>query len=68
VTLRTYLDCREKEFLISLLEKHHWCMTETARAAGISRKNLWQKMRKHRIRKPGPGTVSTGQEKPDSTP
>ncbi|WP_293650039.1 helix-turn-helix domain-containing protein [Thiolapillus sp.] len=31
------------------LEEHEWKITETAVSLGISRKNLWEKMKKYGI-------------------
>lgn len=36
----------EKKYLQIALEKHAWHMTHTAEALGISRKTLWEKMRR----------------------
>ncbi|MEK8088567.1 sigma-54 dependent transcriptional regulator [Thermithiobacillus plumbiphilus] len=44
--LNEYLEGQEKEFLLSALERHDWKIGDTAQSVGISRKNLWQKMRK----------------------
>jgi DNA-binding NtrC family response regulator len=45
-TLAAYLRECEREFIIRALEEHQWRVTETADALGISRKNLWEKLRK----------------------
>ena len=45
-TLAAYLRDCEREFIMRALEEHHWRVTETADALGISRKNLWEKLRK----------------------
>ncbi len=45
-TLAAYLSDCEREFILRALEEHQWRVTETADALGISRKNLWEKMRK----------------------
>lgn len=47
--LKSHLDDYERRLLSETLETHHWRITETAEALGISRKNLWEKMRKHGI-------------------
>jgi DNA-binding NtrC family response regulator len=44
--LNAYLRSCEREFIVRALEQHHWHVTETAQGLGISRKNLWEKMRK----------------------
>jgi DNA-binding NtrC family response regulator len=43
----------EKTALISALAAHDWVIGQTATALGISRKNLWEKMRKYEIEKKG---------------
>jgi DNA-binding NtrC family response regulator len=45
-TLGAYLRDCEREFILRALEQHGWHVTETAESLGISRKNLWEKMRK----------------------
>ena len=45
-TLGTYLRECERDFIVRVLEEHHWRVSETAEGLGISRKNLWEKMRK----------------------
>jgi len=50
--LRAYLDGQERERLVNTLEGHGWSMQGTAAALGISRKTLWQKMKKYGISKP----------------
>jgi DNA-binding NtrC family response regulator len=45
-TLGAYLRECEREFIVRVLEDHHWRVTESADSLGISRKNLWEKMRK----------------------
>jgi DNA-binding NtrC family response regulator len=49
--LKSYLDQCEHDRIIESLEEHQWHMIESADALGISRKNLWEKMRKHKIRR-----------------
>jgi len=39
----------ENAFIRSALLQHQGHISETARALGISRKSLWEKMRKHAI-------------------
>jgi DNA-binding NtrC family response regulator len=48
-TLNAYLRSCEREFIQRVLEDHGWRVTETASELGISRKNLWEKMRKLEI-------------------
>jgi DNA-binding NtrC family response regulator len=45
-TLGAYLRECEREFITRALEEHQWRVSETADGLGISRKNLWEKMRK----------------------
>lgn len=45
-SLAEYLLACEKNYLQIALEKHEWHMTHTAEALGISRKTLWEKMRR----------------------
>ncbi len=45
-TLAAYLRDCEREFIVRVLEEHQWRVTESADGLGISRKNLWEKMRK----------------------
>lgn len=45
-SLRDYLQECERDFIIRALETHHWQIQTCADALGISRKNLWEKMRK----------------------
>jgi len=44
--LGDYLAQSERHFILDMLEKHDWQIQICASALGISRKNLWQKMRK----------------------
>ncbi len=47
--LQGYIKHCERDFIISVLERHDWHILETASSLGISRKNLWEKMKKHGI-------------------
>ena len=51
--LSKYLKLCEREFILRALEHHAWHVIETAEALGISRKNLWEKMKKLNIEAPG---------------
>jgi DNA-binding NtrC family response regulator len=52
--LGSYLEAREREFIAQVLRTHAGRIADTAAALGISRKNLWEKMRKLGIQeKPG---------------
>jgi len=44
--LGSYLEAREREFIERALRAHGGRIADTAAALGISRKNLWEKMRK----------------------
>ena len=45
-TLGKYLEACEREYLVKELTRHEWQMTMTAQAIGISRKNLWERLRR----------------------
>jgi DNA-binding NtrC family response regulator len=45
-TLSNYLHDCERKFILQSLEHHQWRFGNTATALGISRKNLWEKMKK----------------------
>ncbi len=45
-SLGSYLEAREREFIEQALHRHAGRIADTAAALGISRKNLWEKMRK----------------------
>jgi DNA-binding NtrC family response regulator len=42
----------EKQYLLSLLEKHNWNIQQASREAGVSRQNLYRKMQKYSITRP----------------
>jgi DNA-binding NtrC family response regulator len=44
--LSQYLQSCERRYIISALDRHGWRMGDTALALGISRKNLWEKIKK----------------------
>ncbi|MHB1592395.1 MAG: sigma-54-dependent transcriptional regulator, partial [Sulfuricella sp.] len=48
-SLGDYLAESERQFILDILEKHDWQIQICASALGISRKNLWQKMRRLNI-------------------
>ena len=50
--LQSYMRLCERDFILRILEQHAWHITETAEALGISRKNLWEKMKKLSINAP----------------
>lgn len=47
--LNEYLQACERLHILNALQTHQWQMTHTAEALNISRKNLWEKIRKHGI-------------------
>ncbi|MBA9901211.1 sigma-54-dependent transcriptional regulator [Burkholderia cepacia] len=48
-TLAAYLDRCETLYISNALVQHNGRIAETAAALGISRKSLWERMRRHRI-------------------
>ncbi|MCP4041790.1 MAG: sigma-54-dependent Fis family transcriptional regulator [Gammaproteobacteria bacterium] len=48
--LKAYLRDCESHHIEENLEQHGWRIAETAASLGISRKNLWEKMRKYNLR------------------
>ncbi len=44
--LAAYLQSCERAYVIKVLEAHDWQMTRSAAALGISRKNLWERMKR----------------------
>ena len=48
-TLEGYLAHSEWVYLQTTLQRHGGRISETAEALGISRKNLWEKLRRHRL-------------------
>ncbi len=47
--LGAYLRRCERNYILDALERHDWHIIETAQELGISRKNLWEKMKKHSL-------------------
>jgi DNA-binding NtrC family response regulator len=45
-TLENCLEECERQYLLQELTKHDWQMSRTASAIGISRKNLWERLRR----------------------
>jgi len=52
-TLGDYLAGRERDYILRALESQNWQIQETANLLGISRKNLWEKMKRLEIRRDG---------------
>ena len=50
-TLRNYLDDCERDYILRALESLNWQIQCCADSLGISRRNLWEKMRKFEIAK-----------------
>lgn len=44
--LNQYLQACERRYIVNALNSHNWHMGQTALALGISRKNLWEKLKK----------------------
>ncbi len=51
--LKAFLSLCEREHLLSHLLENGWQVTKTASILGISRKNLWEKMRKYGLHENG---------------
>jgi DNA-binding NtrC family response regulator len=58
-SLGAYLADCERAYILQTLERHAWHMGQTASALGISRKNLWEKMKRLGIN--GPSAHDTDQ-------
>lgn len=58
-SLIAYLDACEKHYIEEVLAAQTWRVGIAADALGISRKTLWEKMRKHSIADRAKGTPST---------
>lgn len=50
--LRTYLRGCERAHIVEVLERNEWVIGRSARELGISRKNLWERMRRLEIDAP----------------
>lgn len=51
-TLETFLKSRERTYIDSNLRETNWNIMSTATKLGISRKSLWEKMKKYDLHKP----------------
>jgi DNA-binding NtrC family response regulator len=51
-TLTGYLQERERDYIVQALTRHGWHIARSAESLGISRKNLWEKMKKLGIEGP----------------
>ena len=47
--LKTFMEQCEQRHIVEALEAHQWRVADTAVSLGISRKNLWEKMRKYEL-------------------
>jgi DNA-binding NtrC family response regulator len=61
-TLGDYLAGHEREYIVRALESQAWQIQETANLLGISRKNLWEKMKKLDIQRPNAPYVADSPE------
>jgi len=50
--LQGALQAVERDQILQSLENHGWRVADTAACLGISRKSLWQKMKRHEIHRP----------------
>ncbi len=53
-TLRDFIQTRERDYIDLALRENDWNMSNTATALGISRKSLWEKMKKYKLHKHHP--------------
>ncbi|MEF3192660.1 MAG: sigma-54-dependent Fis family transcriptional regulator, partial [Halothiobacillaceae bacterium] len=51
-SLGDYLHEQEQHFILHALASCDWRINETAERLGISRKNLWEKMKRYRLSRP----------------
>jgi PAS domain S-box-containing protein len=47
----SFLEMKEREAILNMLQNHRWCIQATADALSIDRTTLWRKMRKHDLSK-----------------
>jgi len=47
--LKSHLAICERTYILDAIDKENGCINTTAKRLGISRKNLWEKMKKHHI-------------------
>ena len=57
-SLNQHLEAAERSFIVTALQAHQGAVTEAATHLGISRKTLWEKMRRHGIDKHRVGPVA----------
>jgi DNA-binding NtrC family response regulator len=63
-TLSNCLEECERQYLLQELTRHDWQMTKTAAAIGISRKNLWERLRRLNLTLPARVLRQEGDEIP----
>lgn len=51
-SIQNYLQNKERELLIQILEQNNWNITRTAKALNMNRSNLQYRMRKFNIKRP----------------
>jgi two-component system, NtrC family, response regulator AtoC len=64
-TLSNCLEECERQYLLQELTRHDWQMTKTASAIGISRKNLWERLRRLNLTVPMRALRREGEQTPD---
>ena len=65
-SLGEYLQICERVHLVRTLERHNGMITASAAELGISRKNLWEKMRKLGIAAPHAGDAGKPSPGPEA--
>jgi two-component system, NtrC family, response regulator AtoC len=63
-TLSNCLEECERQYLLQELTRHDWQMTKTASAIGISRKNLWERLRRLNLTVPARVLRQEGEHAP----
>jgi DNA-binding NtrC family response regulator len=63
-TLSNCLEECERQYLLQELTRHDWQMTKTASAIGISRKNLWERLRRLNLTVPARVLRQEGEQAP----
>ena len=67
-SLSNCLEECERQYLLQELTRHDWQMTKTAAAIGISRKNLWERLRRLNLTLPARVLRQEGEQDPLGTP
>ena len=63
-TLSNCLEDCERQYLLQELTRHDWQMAKTAAAIGISRKNLWERLRRLGLTVPARAARQDGEQPP----